>query len=60
MSVPATSENYLGAIYQTLETLTEVFAGRYQHRQVEPPTETDAYADGDVIFAPIEITKLDN
>ena len=28
---------------------------RYQHRQIEPPTETDAYADGDVIFAPIEV-----
>ena len=28
---------------------------RYQHRQIQPPTETDAYADGDVIFAPIQV-----
>ena len=28
---------------------------RYQHRQIEPPSETSAYADGDVIFAPIEV-----
>ena len=28
---------------------------RYQHRQIEPTTETDAYADGDVIFAPIQV-----
>ena len=28
---------------------------RYQHRQIEPPTETNAYANADVIWTPIQV-----
>ena len=38
-----------------LHTMALAMTQRYQHRQIEPPTETDEYADGDVIFAPIEV-----
>ena len=51
MNITPTTESYLHAIADAL-------VNKYQHKQVEPPTETDAYASGDVIFVPIEIPTL--
>ena len=46
-----TSEAYLRQIAEALRC-------RYSHKRVNPSTETDAYANGDVVFAPIEIPDI--
>lgn len=46
------------SVESVLDTLTTNVIKRYQRRQVEPATETDAYANGDVLFAPIEIDSI--
>ena len=46
------------SIETVLNELTEHVIRRYQRRQVEPATETDAYANGDVLFTPIEIESI--
>ena len=46
-----TSEAYLRQIAQALVC-------KYTHKRVNAATETDAYASGDVVFAPIEIEDV--
>lgn len=41
-----------------LRLIAQALLYRYVHRQVEPPTETTAYAKDDVVFAPIEISDV--
>ena len=38
-----------------LHLMSLAMTQRYQHRQIQLPTETDAYANGDVIWTPIEV-----
>ena len=38
-----------------LHIIADLMINRFQHPHIEPPTETDAYANGDVIFTPIEV-----
>ena len=58
MSIPKTLQKPEAYLHIMALAMTQ----RYQHRQVEPPTKTDAYANGDVIFAPMEvpITLINN
>lgn len=46
-----TSEAYLRQIAEALKC-------KYTHKRVDAPTETDAYANGDLVFAPIEIPDV--
>ena len=59
MSFPEqTTEGHLRQTAIALHEIAMILKSKYTHKRINAPTETDAYANGDVVFSPIEIPDV--